>query len=925
MGSPVSVSDDRELLALSGLLDDARYRARAGLPDGADAITHYLEQGWRQGLDPSDDFAGDFLCPYYDAAGLHGPPALTWLELSVMPGRRAPMNRAEAEGLADRIRASRFLDAATYARRLPGALDPAMHYAVVGEALGWCPSADFDPAFYLESYPDVADSGLSPLAHYLDSGQHEGRRAIPAASRLAFPPLPDRTRPTVVLVLHDASRTGAPVLGWNIARRLAGSYNVVSLLLRGGDLEANFAAVSAATVGPMVWQEYRPAEIARVAERLVAAYDPLFAIANSVETHLLVPALARLGVPSVALVHEFAAYTRPLAKMQDVLDWATHVVFPANLVADSAYAAFPAFANRRGVHVASPGRSELPKNPVADTGHGRISRSVWPDDAAGRFVVLGLGSVQFRKGVDLFLGTAAQARRLAPELDFRFVWIGDGYDPVGDNVYSTYLAEQIARSDLAGTVAIRDAVEDLEAVYAGADMLFLSSRLDPQPNVGIDAVTRGLPTVCFDGASGTAEILSADPQTRPLVVPHLDVHAAAEAICRLARDRAAMAAMRTATARVGAAAYDMAAYVRQVDGWGRAAAAALRAEDLQTLVDSRAVDAELALPPGVLAPGAFGVERQVLQQWAVVGTSPDQTANPQFRRPCAGFHPQAYARAHPEACGEGGANPLAHWLRAGRPDGGWSRRVFSPLDPPPRAATPLRVALHAHVSDTLARDLAARLAGNATRCDLFLSAATQAMAAQLRPAFAGHAGAVTIRVLDRGHDIDGFLAGFASEIESGDHDLFGHVAGGQDLDPDAASNELGRAFLWENLIGGQYPMLDLAAAAFAARPDLGLLMAEEPRLAGWGKNRAIAQALAVRLGLAATLDDFIDFPLGGMVWARPAALRPLLALGLASPDLAADSVADDGSLPQALERLLPTAARRAGLAVAGLRAPGTTW
>jgi glycosyltransferase involved in cell wall biosynthesis len=916
-------------LAISGLLDDARYRARSGLPDGADTIAHYLEQGWRQGLDPSDEFEGDFLRPYYEASGLRGPPALTWLELSILPGRRVPMNRAQAKWLADRIRASHFLDAGTYAKRLPGALDPATHYAVVGEVLGWCPSPEFDPTFYLESYEDVADSRSSPLAHYIDFGQQEGRRAIPSANRLAFPPLSDHRRPTVILIIHEASRTGAPVLGWNIAQRLAESYNVVSLLQRGGELEENFAAVSAATVGPMVWQEYRPVEIKRVAERLVAAYNPLYAIANSVETHLLVPALAKLGVPSVALVHEFAAYTRPLVKIQDVLDWATHVVFPANLVADSAYAAFTAFESRRGVHVASPGRSELPRNSArpADTDRGKIGGSVRPHDAAGRFVVLGLGSVHFRKGVDLFLAAAAQARRLAPDLCFRFVWIGDGYDPVGDYVYSAYLAEQIARSDLADTVAMLDAVDDLEAVYASADVLFLSSRLDPQPNVGIDAVTRGMPTVCFDGASGTAEILSADPETRPLVVAHLDVHAAAEVICWLARDSAAMAAMRAATARVGVAAYDMAAYVRHIDGWGRAAAAALWTEDLRTLVDSRAVDAELALPPGVMAPGAFGVERHVLQQWAVVGTSPDQTTNPQFRRPCAGFHPQAYARAHPDACSEGGANPLAHWLRAGRPGGHWSRRVFSPLDPFPCASAPVRVALHAHFPDVLgARDLAQRLAGNATRCDLFLSADTQTKAAQLRSAFARHAGSVTTRVMpNRGCGIGAFLVGFAPEIASSDHDLFGHVSGGCALGVDAAADDLWRVFLWENLVGGMYPMLDLAASAFAAQPELGLMMAEEPRLVGWGKNRTLAEALAARMGLVEALDDFFDFPLGGMFWARRAALRPLLDLELTWTDFPAELPGDDGTLPQALGRLLPYAVRRAGLSVSGLRVPGTTW
>ena len=38
-----------------------------------------------------------------------------------------------------------------------------------------------------------------------------------------------------------------------------------------------------------------------------------------------------------------------------------------------------------------------------------------------------------------------------------------------------------------------------------------------------------------------------------------------------------------------------------------------------------------------------------------------------------------------------------------------------------------------------------------------------------------------------------------------------------------------------------------------------------------------------------------------------------------------EPVANDGTLMHALERMLPYSARAAGLSVAGLRAPGTTW
>ena len=125
---------------------------------------------------------------------------------------------------------------------------------------------------------------MSPLYHYIEHGRSESRRAVPVTSRLVFPPLSDGRRPTVLVLAHESSRTGAPVLGWNLARRLASAYNVVSVLMSGGALEEAFAAVSAAIVGPMVWEEWHPVNMKRVAERLVSEYKPLYAIANSIET-----------------------------------------------------------------------------------------------------------------------------------------------------------------------------------------------------------------------------------------------------------------------------------------------------------------------------------------------------------------------------------------------------------------------------------------------------------------------------------------------------------------------------------------------------------------------------------------------------------------------------------------------------------------
>lgn len=929
--APVASAEAVAFLRASGHFDEHFYRNRSALSAEIDAAAHHLSVGFLQGFDPHPHFEGSFLLPFYKAAGFSEAPILTWLELAAMGGP-TPSSWAEAETLAQAVRGSALFDASSYASRIPAGMDPVLHYVVVGERIGWRPSAGFDPSYYLESNPDLANLPISALHHFNVGGRHEKRRPLSVADSLSFAPLVEDGRPVVLIISHEASRTGAPVLGWNIARRLADKCRIVSLMLRGGELETDFNDLADVTIGPLTWADWQPLEMRQIARRLVATYQPLYAIANSIETCFIVPSLAALGVPTVALVHEFASYTRPLQKMRHVYDWAAHVIFPAQVVADSSIRAFPDLKARTGLHLMAQGCSDLPTRHLAA---GDLPRDPEPDCVlrpAGfedAFVILGAGSVHLRKGVDLFISAAATARRLRPDIMFRFVWIGHGYDPVNDSSYSTYIADQILHSNLGSSFMMMEAVEDLDLIYAQTDVFFMCSRLDPQPNVGIDAIVRGIPTVCFEGACGTAEILAAHPDTSHLVVPHLDVHAAAAKICDLADARHDLGAIRAAVAAVGRDAYDMQAYVARIDALGHAAADALNQEDLAILVASNAVDSSFLMEPSGEIPVPVELERIALLRWSLWnGLDSSATDRPVLRRACAGFHPQRYARDHHDACVVGKRDPLAHWLQNGRLAGPWSREVFTPADAPHlnQAVAP-RIALHAHFYYTdLAADLATRLRRNHSLVDLFLSTNEEAKAEELRRTFRHHQGQVTVRVSpNRGRDIGPFLTGLADEIASSGYDLFGHIHAKRSLAVDEKMGDSWREFLWENLIGGMYPMLDVAAAAFAARPALGLLIAEDPHLVGWDTNLPLATDLAQRMGLPTPLDEFFDFPLGTMFWARPDALRPLLKLGLLWDNYPAEPLPNDGTILHALERLVPFAVWHAGFDIAGLRVPNTAW
>ncbi|MDX7952944.1 rhamnan synthesis F family protein [Lichenihabitans sp. Uapishka_5] len=849
-------------------------------------------------------------------------------ELSRPPGSTGPRRSAEA----DLIAASGLFDEDAYSgteAAWAASIDPIDHYLAIGEPEGLRPSSKFDPVFYCDRYPDIATAGMSPLLHFVRAGEREARRPRPAVDELTFSPV-DKTdgRRVVVMLVHEATRTGAPLLGFSIATDLAKQHLIVSVVLRSGPLDRNFADVSAAFVGPMDWHHWHPAEMSRVAERLVKTYDPLYAVANSIETSQLIPHLSMRGVPCVALIHEFASYTRPLSKLSDAFDWASDIVFPAHVVAESSFKTLPHLSRRNGVHILAQGRVDPPAVMRGVKQTASLSQTLLPrtidtvlDGSPHVFTILGAGTVDIRKGVDVFVAVAAACKKIAPDLELRFVWIGGGYDPETDLAYSAYLSEHIARSGVGSTLRIMKPTTDLNPVYAASDLFLMSSRLDPQPNVAIDALSRGLPVVCFAGASGTAEVLSQSAGTKILVAPYLDATAAAEIICRFARDPIAQEKMRSAVALRARQVFDMGHYTAQLDAWGRKAAAALRTEDLNTLLQAD-LDAAMVVPPSEIVRDGDSLAKIVRQQWASVGISEGQTGNNWFRRGYAGFHPQIYALHHSQACVEQGETPLAHWLRAGKPAGPWARSVLSPA--PAASPSDLRVALHGHFFyPDLIVDFLARLNENATSCDLYLTTDTEEKAAELANICNGRK---TCRILvnpNKGRDIGPFLH-VLRNIQTSNYDLVGHVHGKKSNATDASMGERWRDFLWSNLVGPS-PMLDAVAAACVANPKIGLIMAEDPHLVGWDGNRAIGEALAERMKLEVALDDVFDFPLGTMFWARPEALSPLAGLNLDWSDFPAEPLPYDATMLHAVERLLPFVVRSAGFDVVGIRTPGSNW
>jgi glycosyltransferase involved in cell wall biosynthesis len=160
-------------------------------------------------------------------------------------------------------------------------------------------------------------------------------------------------------------------------------------------------------------------------------------------------------------------------------------------------------------------------------------------------LVLGSGTLDWRKGVDLFVQLATEVRRRTRR-PIRFVWLGGRHEgPDWERVRSD--------RDRAGADNVHFLPERDDPVpwFAAADVFALTSREDPLPLVALEAAALGTPIVTYRNGGLPGLLEAAGPDAAAGIVDHLDVGALAErAIDRLQGDGRRQAGIDQARSRV---------------------------------------------------------------------------------------------------------------------------------------------------------------------------------------------------------------------------------------------------------------------------------------------------------------------------------------------------------------------------------------
>lgn len=705
----------------------------------------------------------------------------------------------------------------------------------------------------------------------------------------------DPHKENVLVVSHEASRTGAPILTWNICKELCSKYNVFIMLLTPGTLENVFKEVTTKVCGPYNISLLDTIKSQAIINELCKAYAFKFSIVNSIVSKPVLQPLAENFVPSILLIHEFLAYT-PHFHFNQALLWASSVVFSSTITQKNAINDTTQ-ASIKLSQVIPQGKSIIPFDGKTQNNNNTLANYINGFETKP-FIVLGAGTVEYRKGLDLFIATAGEIKRLNPSANILMLWIGKGYAPESGNLYSAFLSEQIENLKDFNNFKLFQEVSNLEEIYQHIQVLFLSSRLDPLPNVAIDAMAQGKPVLSFENATGINDFLIKEPETAGFILPYMNIHAAAEKILQLYNSEVYYSKISTLNKQIAATYFEMNHYVSKLGELAKSAIldTAQIKDDYNTLIESQAFVKNYYWPnylPVILENEAI---KHYLNSWK---------SQIHLRKPAPGFLPHIYARLNNL---QRNVNPFAHYIRSGKPKGKWQQELIVP-EAQLNNIQNVKIAVHIHVFyPDLFNVILARLLQNNIAFDCFISVPSDEIKTTVQnlipKTFSGRC--VIQKVPNIGRDIAPFLTEFGNELQS--YDIIGHFHTKKSLElKSAAFSEAWMNFLLENLIAGKKQlMFKQIVGEFIKDTSLGLVFADDPHLIGWNKNKKFAEQLIQTLPKTYILpeDDF-NFPIGTMFWARPKAIQPLFDLNLTWDDYPEEPLPYDGTMLHAIERLLP--------------------
>jgi glycosyltransferase involved in cell wall biosynthesis len=345
------------------------------------------------------------------------------------------------------------------------------------------------------------------------------------------------------VLVHDAGRTGAPIVLLRLFRQLARQHDLrlTFLLQSPGPLVADFAALGEVVYpsGAGRWssrlRRLGQPPLTGLVERwnrwsLTRRLDrPDVIYSNTLANGRLLEQVSKFdAIPVITHVHELPRYLGQFttrAELDVVRERTTHWIVPSEAVRE----ALPTVVGAAATHATLVRECiDLTDDPLRS---GKSGRSVLAVES-NELVVGACGTVDLRKGADLFglLARSVLARWDGPP-SLAFRWLGGDLESDA----ARRIVEDVEAMGLGNTVRFVGSTPSPYPALAAMDVFALLSREDPYPLAMLEAAALARPIVCFDGSGGAPEFVNRGAGES---VSYLDIETMAAAIVHLLRDPA---------------------------------------------------------------------------------------------------------------------------------------------------------------------------------------------------------------------------------------------------------------------------------------------------------------------------------------------------------------------------------------------------
>lgn len=767
----------------------------------------------------------------------------------------------------------------------------------------------FDSKLYLELYSDIAKASISPLRHFLFHGKAEGRIGyfdLQKHYKLGSHTF-DEVKPLFVVVSHESSATGAPLVGFNLSQQLEKHANVVNIVLRKSKLQNAFQEQCIASISDLHVQS--PVLAKKALQYISGQFKNIDGvICNSVETAYVLQAANELEIPTVSLVHEFSEYTRPIGKITDTVFNADRVVVPAQAIKDSMCRELKSF---RGVKDAPNNITIQPQGrlPFIPEGHGNLDSintlkaKLGLDDSTDSHVLVAAGYVQIRKGVDLFVSAAKRIKELTKN-PCKFVWVGEGYEPNTDLNYANWVQTQITLNGLEKDVVFLGHQRNLDNVMQLADVFCMTSRLDPFPNVVIDALDADVHVACFEQSTGCAQFLK-EHEANATVAPYLDIEQFSKGVSAYLNTDVRY---ENKNKQIVSQHLDFECYTQAVLDELKKASEFRKQVMINTSVieKSNLFDARFYDPS--LSP------EQAIKEYVQLGLKGIHLNNPK-----PGFNERLWLANFNDG------SPFSVALTSAVETGNIKTHEIYHLctsQVPSRINYKYAIHLHLFYPD-LAEEFAQYFKSLPEGYDLFITHLDLADTDHITSAFSscGANKVETLLIENKGRNLGAFVDTFKKHIAGSNYEVIGHLQSKKSIAIDGGMGERWRKFLLDTLIGS--PQQAEQILALFNNDKLGIVFPEDRHCVDSADNRLLIKNLYEKLGINASVDCYL-FPIGSMFWARVNSLLPLVELEEKFYKYD-EPMPYDGTYLHALERILPIISKTQGYEEATVHRTGVNW